>query len=76
MKRRMTKSDVEAFQKRWRRVNDAERDELRSASPALRLRQLAALMASVDQFGWRKALAKGEAQVRERWKRLRSCYGV
>jgi hypothetical protein len=75
-KRQMTKAEALAYQKRWQRINAAERDELRKASIELKFRQLAALMASVDAFGWRQALARGQGEVRERWKRLRSHYGV
>lgn len=75
-KRQMTRAEVQAYQKRWQKVNAMEREELRSANLELKFRQLAALMASVDAFGWRRALAEGESEVRERWKRLRSHYGV
>ena len=75
-KRSMTKSELQAYRKRWKIVNDAEREELRGSSPELRLRQFAALMASVDAFGWRSALEEGVDEVRKRWQRLRSHYGV
>jgi hypothetical protein len=75
-KRQMTKAQARAYQKRWQKVNALERAELRSTSLEVKFRQLAALMASVDAFGWRQALAEGEGEVRERWKRLRSHYGV
>jgi hypothetical protein len=57
-------------------VNDAEREELRATPPALKLRQLAALMASAAAFGWTEALAAEEQEVRERWQRLRKAYGL
>ena len=40
----------------------------------LKFRQLAALMASAKQLGWNEALAEGEAEVRDRWMRLRKAY--
>jgi len=72
----MSKSEVLAFKKRWQAVNVAEQKELRAASVELKFQQLAALMASVDAMGWRDKLAEGEAEVRERWRRLRSLHGV
>ena len=53
MKKRMTRADAEAFVRRWQRAGQAERDEARRTDPVTRPRQLAALMASVDTFGWR-----------------------
>lgn len=70
----MTKSEAIAFQKRWEKVNCAEREELQSASAIDKVRQLASLMASIDAFGWREALADEEADVRARWIRLRKAY--
>jgi hypothetical protein len=55
-------------------VNDFEREELQKVPLRVKFRQLAALMASVDRFGWREALGEGEAEVRERWQRLRRAY--
>ena len=72
----MTKSEAIAFQKRWEKVNRAEREELQNTSPIEKLRQLAALMASVDAFSWREALADEEADARTRWIRLRKAYRV
>lgn len=76
MKRRLTRAEARGFAARWQRVHAAERDELRATPVAVKLRQLAALMASVDQLGWSEALAAGEEEVRERWQRLRKAYRV
>ena len=73
---RMTKEDADAFRARWKLVNHAEREELRATPVEVKFRQLAALMASVEQLGWTQALAEEEAEVRERWNRLRKAYGV
>lgn len=75
MKRRMTRVEAQAWKARWELVNEAEREELRNTSAELKLRQLAVLMASVKTFGWAEALADEEAEVRERWNRLRKAYG-
>jgi hypothetical protein len=76
MAKPMTKSQAQAFRRRWRRVNELEKKELRQASVELKFRQLAALMASARQFGWEEALREGEAEVRDRWMRLRKAYGA
>ena len=72
----MTKTEAMAFRKRWEEVNNAEREELRSMSPAAKLRQLAALMASVDLLDWKRTLAEEETVTRERWIRLKEAYGA
>ena len=72
----MNQSDARAFQTRWKAVNEAEREELRSTPLPVKARQLAALMLSAQQLGWTEALAEEEAEVRDRWLRLRRAYGV
>ncbi len=73
----MTKSDVKAYKKRWTRVNRAEIDELRRTPLSEKLAQLAALMASIDEFGWREELREEEEKVRQRWMRLRkACHAL
>ena len=74
MKTHLTKADAAAFKARWTVVNRAERKELRVTSVSRKLRQLAALMASVDKLGWTKLLAHEESEVRIRWNRLRKTY--
>jgi hypothetical protein len=75
-RRRLSKADLVAFKARWRLVNETEVAELRRTPLEVKLRQLEALMASVDALGWREVLASEEAVVRERWQRLRRAYGV
>jgi len=70
----MTKQAARDFQRRWAAVNAAERDELRATPIAQKLRQLAALMASVRALGWDRALAAEEDAVRARWIRLKRAY--
>lgn len=76
MKAGLTKSEAQAFKKRWEAVNAAEQEELRMTDMATKLRQLAALMASVSELGRDEARASEEAEVRKRWKRLRRACGV
>jgi hypothetical protein len=72
----MTKAEGSAFKRRWQLVNQFEKKELRGTSLDTKFCQLAALMASAKPLGWSKALAEGEAEVWERWQRLRRAYGV
>ena len=72
----MTRAEGRAFKKRWRMVNEMEREELRAMPAAVKFRQLAALMALGRQLGWTEALREGEEEVRERWIQLRKAYEV
>jgi hypothetical protein len=69
--RRITKSQATSFATRWANVGVADAAELRATSMTRKLRQLIALMSSVQPLGWTKALAAEEAGVRRRWMRLR-----
>lgn len=71
----MTKQEARAFVRRWALVNAREREELRATTPDQKLRQVAALMDSVQLFGWDRALAAEEDEVRSRWARLQRAYG-
>ncbi len=55
-------------------VNDRLRAEARTASYERKFVQLASLMASVDDFGWREKLAEDDDRVRELWIKLRSAW--
>ncbi len=70
----MTKEEALAYKERYEAVNALEIEELRSMSDTEKLSQVAALMASVDQMGWRKALAAEEEEVRDLWVRLKRAY--
>ncbi len=72
LKKTMTREGARAFRTRWEMVNAAERAELRATPLDRKLRQLATLMSSVEPLGWTEALAAEEAEVRERWNRLRA----
>ena len=71
MKHKITREEARAFRKRWEAVNAAKREELRRMSMEDKLRQLAALMASRDLFSRTEEMREEEAEVRERWNRLR-----
>ena len=71
----MTKLDALEYVARYKLVNEFEIAELRSTSIEVKLEQTNALMAAVRQMGWTNALAEEEAEVRERWLRLKRTYG-
>jgi hypothetical protein len=71
----LTRTEARQFRARWELVNTAEQMELQSTSLDQKLRQLAALMASAEAMGWTEALAAEEAEVRDRWNRLRAIFG-
>jgi hypothetical protein len=74
MMRAMTKRVARQFVRRWKAVNDFEREELRSTPPAEKFRQLEALMHSAIAFGWGDDDQAATQDVRRRWKRLRELY--
>ncbi|MBI5194450.1 MAG: hypothetical protein HZA08_13575 [Nitrospirae bacterium] len=73
---KITKKEAIKFKNRWEVINAFEHDELRRTSMDIKMQQLAALMASVNELGWEKALSEGEDKLRERWNRLRRAYNV
>ncbi len=74
MARPLTKAEARAFRQRWQLVNAQEADELRHISLEVRWRQFNTLLAWAHEFGWTAALAEGEADVRQRWARLRKAH--
>lgn len=77
MKSLISKKEAREFKRRWKAVNEFEIQELRKTPPAKKLLQLSALMALVKAFPeWDEALKEGEAEVRERWLKLKRLYKV
>jgi hypothetical protein len=70
----LTKAEARAFRDRWRRVNRREEEELRFTSLEIKLQQFNTLLGWAHEFGWTAALGAGEADVRERWARLRKAH--
>ena len=58
--------------RRWEIVTERLRAEARAATYEKKLAQLASLMDSVDDFGWREKLAEDDDRVRELWMKLRA----
>lgn len=75
-KKSVDQAAMQDWAARWQRFNAQERAELRATTVEIKLRQLAALMASVEPLGWTKALASEVEEVRARWAKLRKYNGV
>lgn len=75
-KRILSRREAVLFKKRWKAVNEAEIEELRRTPISQKMQQLASLMASVKELGWYKILSEGEAELRDRWNRLKEAYHV
>ena len=74
MSAKLTKAEAQAFRDRWRRVNAREEEEMRNTSLDVKLQQFNTLLAWAHQMGWTEALGEGEAEVRQRWARLRKAF--
>ena len=70
----LTKAEARAFRRRWQRAGAREEEEPRSTSLEVKWRQFNTLLGWARQFGWMAALGEGEAEVRQRWARLRKEY--
>jgi hypothetical protein len=76
MTRPLTKAEARAFRVRWQRVNAREEAELRTTSVDVKWQQFNTLLGWAHRLGWTEALGEGEAEVRQRWARLRKgCRG-
>ncbi len=71
---RLTKAEARAFRRRRRRAGAREEEELRCTSMEVKWRQFNTLLGWAQWFGWTEALGEGEAEVRQRWARLRKEY--
>jgi hypothetical protein len=70
----MTKREARAWKRRWEAVNKAEREELRKTTAETKLHQLNALVNSARRLGWREGSDREDAEIRDRWNRLRRYY--
>ena len=75
MKVTMTRLEALEYVARYKLVNEIELAELRSTSIEVKLEQTNALMIVANHMGWTQALADEDAEVRERWLRLKRAYG-
>jgi len=67
----LTKEEALAFQDRWRLVNEAIIEEIRTTPVETKFRQLGVLVASAYALGWDEKLRQGEEVVRDRWLALK-----
>ena len=67
----MTKAEALSFKAGWRLANERIAEEIRGASIAVKLSQLAAMFAAAEALGWSERMRDGEAAIHERWQRLR-----
>ena len=70
----MNREELLVYKRRWQLVEEREIEELRAASPEHKLRQVAALMASMDAMGWRED-SEADLVVWTTWQRLRERLG-
>jgi len=70
----MTRDEILAYKQRWQLVETREIAELRSTSPEHKLRQVAALMASVDAMGWSEGF-NDDLRIWQTWQKLRDRLG-
>ena len=70
----MNREELLVYKRRWQLVEEREIEELRAASPEHKLRQVAALMASMDAMGWRED-SEDDLVVWTTWQRLRERLG-
>ncbi len=71
----MPTPEGEEYLERYRLMNELEVEELRATPPETSLQQLESMYASIDFFGWREALKEGEAELRDKWIRIKERYG-
>lgn len=67
---RISTEEAAAFRARWRAVTGVLQSELRALPVETKLKQLNALLLLARQLDW--ANTDDDAEVRERWNRLRS----
>lgn len=72
----LTKEEALEFRERWRLVNARTAKEISEATPEQKLRATAIMFEAAQVLGWADRLAQGEAEVRERWIKLRERVSV
>jgi len=70
-KPRITKTQARAWTRRWKLVNKAERQELRTTPIEAKFRQLATMMHTARVLGWKTSTDAETQAVRDRWIRLK-----
>jgi hypothetical protein len=71
METKMDKAEVRAWMDRWKAVNEAHREELRTTPMETKLRQLAVMMHTARTLGWKTSTEAELRRIRARWARLK-----
>ena len=71
----MTKAEIEAWRNRWKLMYERDAEDLRQTPMDIKLKQLAALMGSVDVFHARESLEADDGIGYDRWRKFRTAYG-
>ncbi len=67
----LSKAEAQAWMRRWRAINEFERQELRQMTVQTKARQLAAMMRTALALGWKTSTDEELARVRTLWVRLK-----
>ncbi len=71
MKRALSKAEAQAWMRRWRAVNEFQRQELRRVTVETKARQLAAMMRMALALGWQTSTDEELDRVRALWVQLK-----
>ena len=68
----MNRAEAKRWMARWEVVNEAELEELRATTAAIKFQQLTSLMLSALALGWTMGSEAEETEMRARWAKLRA----
>ena len=71
----LLKETAVEYRRRWQAVHEAEIEEIAQTPLATKLRQLSLLVESRNLFATKPDFAPQDAEVLDRWNRLRRYYG-
>jgi len=61
----------EYFVGRWKYIHDFEKEELRRASPEMRLRQFFSLLEMARAMDWQTSTPDENAEAERRWRKIK-----
>ena len=71
----LLKETAVEYRRRWQAAHEAEIEEIRQTPLATKLRQLSVLVESGNLFATESDFALQDAEVLDRWNRIRRYYG-
>jgi hypothetical protein len=71
----LLKETAEEYRRRWQAVHEAEIEEIEQTPLATKLRQLSLLVESRNLFATKPDFSPEDAEVLDRWNRIRRYYG-